>query len=269
VNAEAVPQLSQSDASETSEAPDLRPDGSEPRRRRRVTAGALAFVLSAVAVGGATGGLILAARSDPTSARPAAQASQAAPSFGVRPDGSHYGPLDELLLPVPSSASAGGDVADFGNDTVLTPDRYGAMFEREFRFLSGGARSSLKSELNLSGVKGYALRTYADTDDALFIEITLIQEDAAHGGLGQALKTLDSATSGMRSGPQVTGFPHAHCYQPADPYGSSLDVLRCDDVEGDLLITMQVEGVRPLAQSGAADFLRNQLSRLATPAAQV
>ncbi|MEY9870751.1 hypothetical protein ABH931_000205 [Streptacidiphilus sp. MAP12-33] len=265
MNAEAVAQPSQPAA-----APGQQPDSSQPRRPRRVTAAAVAFVLSAVAVGGVTGGLILAARSHSTPPAPVAQAPLAAPPFGVRPDGSHFGPLGELLLPVPSNAAPGADVAGFGNDTVLSPDRYASMFQREFRFLSTGARASLQSELGLPGVKGYALRTYADTDDGLSIEITVIQEDAAHvSALQQGLRTLDSATGGMRSGPQVGGFPHAHCYQPPDPYGSALDLLRCDDVEGDLLITMQAEGVSPLPQSAAADFLRNQLSRLATPAAQV
>jgi hypothetical protein len=268
VNAEADPQPQAAPGPQ----PGSQPDGSAPPRRRRFTAGALAFVLSAVAVGGATGGLILAARSSsaPAPSVTSAQTPQAAPTFGVEPDGNHYGPLDQLLLPVPASDTPGADVADFGNDTVLTPDRYAAMFQREFRFLSSGARSSLQSELGLPEVKGYALRTYADGDDGLFVQITLIQENAAHvGGLQQGLKTLDSATSGLRAGPQVSGFPHAHCYQPADPYGSSLDLMRCDDVEGDLLVSMQVDGVSPLAQTAAADFFRNQLSRLATPAAQV
>ncbi|MBF9070844.1 hypothetical protein [Streptacidiphilus fuscans] len=243
----------------------------QPRRRGRLVALAAAFVLSAVAVGGGTGALILATRSSSTTSSAAASsaASPAAPTYGVRADGSHFGTLDQLLLPVPTSDQPGPDDRTFGNDTVLTPSQYASAFTAEYRFLSAGNRSTLGSELGLSGLQGYALRSYADPDDGLSAEITLIQEKPGSSAASTALTTLRGATAGDGGGPSVSGFPHAHCYLPPDPYGSSFGVLRCDDAEGDLLITMQVEGVAPLAQAAAADLFRQQLSRLATPAAQV
>jgi hypothetical protein len=233
---------------------------------------AAAFVLSALAVGGGTGALILANRSDDTAATTAAQKPYTAPAFGVRPDGSHFGPLDELLLPVPASDAPGADDAGLGSFTVLAPGQYASAFLEEYRFLDAGKRSDLQSRIGLDGLQGYALAGYADSDDGLAIRITLMQESPAHrDAASAALQRLASLTGGYRAGPSVSGYPHAHCYFPPNPFGASsaLERLRCEDAEGDLLITMQVDGVSPIAQSAATEFFRQQLSRLATPAAQV
>ncbi|WP_037601711.1 flagellar basal body-associated FliL family protein [Streptacidiphilus rugosus] len=243
-----------------------------PRSRGRFVALAAAFVLSAVAVGGGTGALILAARSSGTAAKPVAQKPYLAPAFGVRPDGSHFGPLDELLLPVPAADAPGADDTGLGGFDVLAPSQYSAAFLEEYRFLDAGKRGDLQSRLGLSDLQGYAVAGYADSDDGLEFRISLMQESPAHrDAASAALQRLASLTGGYRAGPTVTGYPHAHCYFPPNPFGasSSLERLRCEDVEGDLLITMQVDGVSPIAQSAATDFLRQQLTRLATPAAQV
>ncbi|MEY9843157.1 hypothetical protein [Streptacidiphilus sp. MAP5-3] len=275
MSTEAFPPPAETDPSaETAESGATDAPGAsdgQPRRRGRFVALAAAFVLSAVAVGGGTGALILATRSSSSTspATAAGTASPAAPSYGVRADGSHFGSLDQLLLPVPSSDEPGPDDRTFGNDTVLTPSQYASAFTAEYRFLSAGNRSTLSSDLGLSGLQGYALRSYADPDDGLSAEITLIQEKPGSNAASTALATLRGATGGDGGGPSVSGFPHAHCYLPPNPYGSSLGVLRCDDAEGDLLITMQIEGVAPLDQAAAADLFGQQLSRLATPAAQV
>ncbi|MEZ0064239.1 hypothetical protein ABIA32_000217 [Streptacidiphilus sp. MAP12-20] len=245
---------------------------SAPRTRGRFVALAAAFVLSALAVGGGTGALILANRTTSTPAKPVAQKPYLAPAFGVRPDGSHFGPLDELLLPVPATDAPGADETSLGNFTVLTPSQYSTAFLEEYRFLDAGKRGDLQNRLGLSALQGYAVAGYADGDNGLAIRVTLMQETPAHrDSAAAALRTLTGLTSGYRTGPNVSGYPHAHCYFPPNPFGSSssLDRLRCEDVEGDLLITMQVDGVSPIAESAATDFFRQQLTRLATPAAQV
>jgi hypothetical protein len=245
--------------------------GTAPRPRGRFVALAAAFVLSALAVGGGTGALILATRSSDT-AKPVAQKPYLAPAFGVRPDGSHFGPLDELLLPVPSEDTLGADDSGLGGFSVLTSGQYSAAFLEEYRFLDAGKRDDVQNRLGLSALQGYAVAGYADSTDGLALRISLMQESPAHrDAASAALQRLATLTGGYRAGPTVSGYPHAHCYFPPNPFGasSSLERLRCEDVEGDLLITMQVDGVSPIAQSAATDFLRQQLTRLATPAAQV
>ena len=270
---------------ETPESPQT-PDATEPqpvstagRSRSRTTVLALALVLSAVAVGGGTGLLI---RQDRKPARTAAASSPAptvsaspSPSFGAHADGDHFGSLSDLLLPLPADYAAGPDDEGLGNDTVLTPAQYKATFDQDFKGLSSQDRQDLENSLDLAHITGYALRTYfADTTTSgtgtETVEIQLLQENQQHASAAAAwLKTFADKTGLYRAGPSISGFPKAHCYlEPVAP-GDKLDHMNCAAAEGDLVVTMQVDGVAPLDTAAAAGLLQLQLTRLAIPAAQL
>ncbi|WP_052442653.1 hypothetical protein [Streptacidiphilus neutrinimicus] len=235
---------------------------------RRLTVGALglAFVLSAVGVGAFVG---LGLRS-PAAAKPATAAARAAtPSFGAHSDGDHYGSLGDLLLPIPAGYQYGPDDMGLGDDSVLTPSQYEAMYTKSFAFLSSGERQQLKNELDLAHVLGYGLRTYSDSSSQV-VEITLLQENQHTAkGWSQVGKELADATNALRAGPSIPGHPEAHCYLLPTRPGDPLDSMGCEAAVGDLLVSLDAEGTAPLDQRGAAAILEAQLNRLAIPAAQI
>lgn len=235
--------------------------------RRRTALGVLgaAFVLSAVGVGGCVG---LALRS-PVPAKPAATAAAQKPSFGAHSDGDHYGSLGDLLLPMPAGYDYGPDDMGLGDNSVLTPDQYEAMFAKQFSFLSADQRRQLKSRLDLDHVLGYGLRVYTD-DSSQVLEISLLQENQHSAkGSAQAGKYLADSTDVFRAGPSIPGHPEAHCYLLPTLPGDRLDSMHCDAAVGDMLVSLDGYGAAPLDQQGAAALLEAQLNRLAIPGAQI
>ncbi|QMU74491.1 hypothetical protein GXW83_00480 [Streptacidiphilus sp. PB12-B1b] len=235
-----------------------------PRRGRWIALGTVG-VLLAVATGVGVGDAILDAEKKP--APSSAQAARPAPpAYGGNADGSHFGSLGDLLLPVAGTAGPGADDPAFGNDTVLAPAQYRPFFDEDFGALSGGDRSTLAGLLDLGGLKGAALRTY-DLSDELDVEIGLFQVTDARVSAGPAIvQELANATSSFATSGPVTGYPRAHCYRPPLPQeGDRLDYLDCDAVAGDVLVTVQAFGAAPMDTSSVTDLLQQQLTRLAPP----
>ena len=247
------------------------PDVTRPASRLRWISLGVVGALVAVATGIGIGDAILAGEKAP--AKAAAPVPVAAvPVFGVRPDGSHFGSLDDLLLPVPSGDSLGADDPAFGNDVVLAPAQYQPFFAEDFNDLAAGDRSELGSLIGLGGLGGAALRTYTVTDE-MNVEIGLLQMSRSRVAAGPAVhQELLNATNVFRSaGVSLDGSTAAKaaCYLPPLPEaGDRLDYLDCDGVAGDILVTVRAYGQAPLNSDAVAVLLQEQLARLTTPEAQ-
>lgn len=245
-------------------------DPTAPRRSGRgrwIALGAVG-VLVAVATGTGIGEAILDGEKQPARPAPTAQAA-AAPAFGSNADGSHFGSLADLLLPVPDQEALGADDPAFGNDTVLTPAQYQPLFDETFSDLSGGDRGRLSGLLDLGGLKGAALRTY-QVSSQLDVEIGMFQVAPARVVAGPAItQELANATGAFSGTAPVTGFPKARCYAPPLTQASDqLDYLDCEAVVGDLLVTVEAYGSAPMDTSAVTGLLQQQLTRLGTPEAQ-
>jgi hypothetical protein len=246
-------------------------DLSQPRSRvagrgRWIALGAVG-VLVAVATGAGVGEAILDGEKKPVkAAAPVAQA--AAPGFGGNADGSHFGSLGDLLLPVPSGSTPGPDDQVFGNDTVLTPAQYQSFFNEDFGYLSSGDRGRLSGLLGLGSLRGAALRSYEVTDQ-LDVEVGLFQVSRARVVAGPAIvQELANATGGFTGTATVTGFPRARCYRPPlAQVGEQLDYMDCEAVAGDLLVTVEAYGAAPMDSASVTGLLQQQLTRLGTPEA--
>ena len=224
-------------------------------------------VLLAVATGAGVGEAILDGEQKPVQATPVAEA--AAPSFGTNADGSHYGSLGDLLLPVPGDATPGPDDQTFGNDTVLTSAQYQPFFNDDFGYLASGDRSRLGGLLDVGGLKSAALRSY-QVSDQLDVEIGLFQVAPARVVAAPAItQELANVTGGFTGAATVTGFPKARCYKPPlAQAGDELDYMDCEAVSGDLLVTVEAYGAAPMDSSLVTNLLMQQLTRLGTPEAQ-
>ena len=244
------------------------PRSGPPRsgRGRWIALGAVG-VLVAVATGTGIGEAILDGEKQPAKAAPTVQA--AAPAFGSNADGSHFGSLADLLLPVPDQETLGADDPAFGNDTVLTPAQYQPLFNETFSDLSGGDRSRLSGLLDLGGLKGAALRTY-QVNSQLDVEIGMFQVAPGRVVAGPAItQELANATGAFSGTAPVTGFPKARCYAPPLTQASDqLGYFDCEAVVGDLLVTVEAYGAAPMDTSAVTGLLQQQLTRLGTPEAQ-
>ena len=238
--------------------------------RGRWVALATAAVLSAVVVGGGVGFGVLQVVNKPKHQAVAVRkpAAPKPPAYGAMSDGNHFGPLGDQLLPVPLGMEPGPDDGEFGNDTVLTTAQYKAFYNGTISDLSTTDRKLLDQRFRASFIKGYAVRTYLDSDTT-DIEIALRQENQnAAKSDGQTGRILADATGAFRPGPAVPGFPKTRCYLPPLASGDKLDYMDCDASVGDIYVWMHVAGVAPLDSATAVDLLAQQLTRLAIPGAQ-
>ncbi|MHA6761694.1 hypothetical protein [Streptacidiphilus sp. PAMC 29251] len=241
----------------------------KPGRGRWAALGTAA-VLSAVVVGGGVGFGVLQVVNKPKHQVAAAKKPAAAkpPRYGALSNGDHFGSLGDLLLPVPMGMEPGPDFYEFGNDTVLSASEYQAIFTKSIGFMSTADRKLEEQDFLDSHTKGYALRTYLQSDSTV-ITLALRQENQQSATLAaKSRKHLADATGAYRPGPGVPGFPATHCYLPPLPSGDKLDYMDCDASVGDISVWMDVEGVAPLDSAAAVSLLSQQLTRLAIPGAQ-
>lgn len=277
--AQPVPEPAPAAAADAAEQPASEPSdppepGPAPRggTGRRLARGAFSVAL-AVAVGVGTGLAVLHVekmRTGNTTASAATPSASASPSYGASWNGSHFGSLSALLLPVPDGYQPGPDVPGIGNDTVLTSDQYKSYFAQQYRELGSTQRDDLAKLLDLSRIKGYAVRTYRDSSGSQEIEMAVLQENQKTADFESRWQSAwEQATNSYRSGPSVAGYPKASCALPPTFPGDKLDELDCAAAVGDLMVTMTVHGPAPLSTDTAVGLFEQQLKRLAIPAQQI
>ncbi|WP_035799114.1 hypothetical protein [Kitasatospora mediocidica] len=239
----------------------------------RVAAAVVAAALAGVGIGV---GIIKVTYDDAPQAAAAAapQGVAAAPAqphpYGAQANGTHFGSLLDLLLPVPAGYKLGPDDGAAGNDAELTPDQVAAALDDSVKDLPKTERDKAKGVLQGMKVKGEGVRTFRSStgDMALYLRLSQFNqksveaESAFEGALG-------SETGLFRLGPEVPGHPEAHCFLPPAEPGDPIDELDCTAAVGDLLVELHVAGVAPLPKAEAVSVFRQQLDRLALPGATV
>ncbi|MGK4582250.1 hypothetical protein [Kitasatospora sp. HPMI-4] len=198
-----------------------------------------------------------------------APSASAGSSYGAQSNGTHFGSMRDLLLPVPDGYRLGPDAGAYGNDTELTDDQRKAWVDDQIRSLPGGLRDDVRKVWQDAPLKGGGVRSYADAGGGDFvITVWLLQYHQDAVKADNAFVGAMASDSGLfRAGPQVPGHQEAHCYLPSAPPGDKLDALVCSAAVGDLRVEAQVEGVAPLPKDKVVTLLRRQLDRLALPGA--
>ncbi len=204
-------------------------------------------------------------------AAPAAGATpgaSASPSFGAKSNGSHFGSMRDLLVPVPSGYKLGPDSGAYGNDTELTADQRTAWTEDAVRGYPQKLQDAIRNEWQQYPLKGAGVRSLAVDSDDFTATIWLLQyhQDAVKAD-NAWVGALSSDSGLFRIGPDVPGHSEAHCYLPFAEPGAKIDRMICSAAEGDLRVEMRVEGVAPLPKDKAVTIFNQQLDRLARPGA--
>ncbi|MER8183404.1 hypothetical protein [Kitasatospora sp. NPDC094015] len=200
---------------------------------------------------------------------PTATASPS-PSFGAKSNGSHFGSMRDLLLPVPAGYHLGPDSGAYGNDTELTDEQRKAWVEDDVRALPPKLQDMVRKVWEDTPLKGGGVRSMVSTDSGLVVTVWLLQYHQEAVKADNAWAGALGSDSGLfRVGPEVPGHAEAHCYLPYMPPGSLVDTLSCSAAEGDLRVVARVEGVAPLPKDKVVTLFTQQLDRLARPGASV
>ncbi|MEV8098288.1 hypothetical protein [Kitasatospora sp. NPDC085879] len=206
------------------------------------------------------------------SAAPAAPSASptasAGPSFGAKQNGSHFGSMKDLLLPVPAGYHLGPDSGQFGNDTELTEEQRKAWVEDEVRGLPVKLQDGVRKAWQESALKGGGVRSLVSDDSSLQATVWLLQYHQTAVKAHDAWVAALGSDSGLyRVGPQIPGHPEAHCFLPHAAPGAEIDELECSAAVGDLRVVLGVQGIAPLPKDRIVPLLAQQLDRLAVPGA--
>ncbi|SEG88733.1 hypothetical protein SAMN05216223_119129 [Actinacidiphila yanglinensis] len=242
-----------------------------PRSRRGLALG-LAAALVAVVAGGGVGYAVLHDKDGGTDAKPAAApwtspTPTATKAFGAKSGGSHYGSLRLMLLPIPTGYSPGPDVDQYGNDVTLDAEQARALVLGDEKGMSAKERKTVGAAVDDLHIEGAGMRTYTEAAGELVVQIRIVQMKNKEAARAQTdyFSAFTKAMGVFRTGPKVKGYPKATCVLPPAEPGDKLDTMTCQATEGDLMVTMTVEGTRPLDKTTAAGLLSRQLDRIKDP----
>ncbi|MFE4517786.1 hypothetical protein ACFRMQ_26745 [Kitasatospora sp. NPDC056783] len=246
--------------------------GPASRRLLRAGAATAAAALVGVAIGV---GIIKTQYDDPVPATAAAPSAGPAPSasatpYGAKSNGSHFGSLRDLLLPVPAGYEPGPDDGGSGNDTELSGEQLSAELDADLQQLPKEKRDTMRSYWESMHVKATGVRTYRAAGDDLVVGLKLRQFNQQEvQRINEYTAVFTGDTGLFRIGPAIPGHPEAHCYLMPAPPSAPIDYLECSAAEGDLLVIMSAEGVAPLPKDKIVALFTLQLDRLARPGASV
>ncbi|MFE7528315.1 hypothetical protein ACFU7Y_21725 [Kitasatospora sp. NPDC057542] len=250
------------------------PAGPSPASRRLLRAGAA--TAAAALVGVAIGvGIIKTQYDDPAPATAAAPSTAPTPTatatpYGAKSNGSHFGSLRDLLLPVPAGYEPGPDDGGYGNDTELNGEQLSAELDADLQQLPKEKRDKMRSYWEGMHVKATGVRTYRAAGDDLVVSLKLRQFNQQEvQRINEYTAVFTGDTGLFRIGPAIPGHPEAHCYLMPAPPSAPIDYLECSAAEGDLLVIMNAEGVAPLPKDKIVALFTFQLDRLARPGASV
>ncbi|MFF4381001.1 hypothetical protein [Kitasatospora sp. NPDC001547] len=254
-------------------APPSPPPSPASRRLLRAGAATAAAALVGVAIG--VGIIKTQYDDDPAPAVAAAPAAAPVPTatatpYGAKSNGSHFGSLRDLLLPVPAGYQPGPDDGGYGNDTELNREQLSAELDADLQQLPKEKRDTMRSYWEGMHVKATGVRTYRADGDDLVIGLKLRQFNQQEvQRINEYTAVFTGDTGLFRVGPAVPGHPEAHCYLMPAPPSAPIDYLECSAAEGDLLVIMSAEGVAPLPKDRIVALFTLQLDRLARPGASV
>ncbi|MGW0364386.1 hypothetical protein [Streptomyces sp. NPDC002990] len=227
-----------------------------------------AGVAAALLVGGGVWASVALASADRSAPTAYWVAAGAEPQKAQEPEPVPANALSGKLLPVPEGFSPGPDLAEDGNNFVVSGDKALQSFKETRKGLSTSERKKRDDMLTELKLKGLAGRSYTKGRGEMVAEVRIMQADPqAVGSFSEGSKKLLALLGGDRDAPKVDGFPDAKCSLLAigEEKEEKIDSLSCVAVEGDVLVNFRAYGPKPFAQSDAVAFFKNQLSHLKSP----
>ncbi|MEV5986041.1 hypothetical protein AB0L85_13590 [Streptomyces sp. NPDC052051] len=178
--------------------------------------------------------------------------------------------LRALLMPYSHGARGygpGPDVDEFGNDAVLDGREATALAKRDLHGMPQQTRRKLEGLIDKKHIQGMALRSYAPVDDyedlpqAFTISFRLVRMEGAREDSNVRREAFESLGF-FPKGPSIDGHKEAACFLWPKVAELKLDRMVCTAYVGDVLVTVDASGIRPLGSNRVAVFIGNQLDRI-------
>ncbi|MFF5305062.1 hypothetical protein ACFY5F_37485 [Streptomyces sp. NPDC013161] len=246
----------------------------KPVRKGRIAAVA-GVVLLSLAVVGAVGYTVVTVNGADRDAGDAVwkfpKVSAEKAEGAARPTG-----LAAALVPYgPDGWSQGPDLAEYGHDVAFTGAQATALRKEALKELPAKQRKPLEKAIDKQHTKGLAMRSYVSTDEqasvytdkASTVSIVLAQiadKSAVRNASRFQNEFLDSLGV-FRPGPSINGYKNAECFLSPKSSDEKLDTIYCSAYQGEVLVTLTAQAVRPMQSYAIGRLLQEQLDRIKDP----
>jgi hypothetical protein len=184
--------------------------------------------------------------------------------------------LAGALVPYGSDGwGRGPDLGEYGSDAQLSGAEATALRKQSLRELPRTQRKRLEKQIDEQRTKGMAMRSYLSTtetssvytDQASTVSIVLAQmeDKAAVRDISRFQNEFLDALGVFRAGPKIEGHKNAECFLPPKDSKEKLDSMYCSAYQGDVLVTLTADSVKPMQTFGVAKLLQEQLDRIKDP----
>ncbi|MGW2842578.1 hypothetical protein ACWCWD_32920 [Streptomyces sp. NPDC001493] len=176
--------------------------------------------------------------------------------------------LSKLLLPAAAPWELGPDIGKLSNDNEVSAKEAAAAVKKSVPGLAGRERRAYEKSVDRLKIQGMAQRSYVsvatDSSQKAVIGILSMKDTGAVHDLWVSNTGLMDAVGVFRKGPKVEDHKEARCFR-APKTDTKLDGVTCVAYEGELFITVAVEGAEPMDMSVVADLVKDQLDHIKSP----
>ncbi len=178
--------------------------------------------------------------------------------------------LAGLLVPYGTYGwTRGPDVTEFGSDVSFSGAQATALRKESLRNLPRTQRRQVEKQIDKARITGMAMRSFvtSEPDETFTASVVLsrMENRSVVRNISTYQNDLLDSLDVFRDGPKIRGYDNAWCFLSPKEADENLDSLICSAHQGDILITVMADGVRPLDTFGVAELLRVQLGRIAEP----
>ncbi|MFJ5026550.1 hypothetical protein ACIQB5_00375 [Streptomyces sp. NPDC088560] len=183
--------------------------------------------------------------------------------------------LRGMLMPYEKGVSygygQGPDIGEFGPDVALDGREATALRKQEIHGLPPATRRALDQVIDKEHIQGMAMRSYAPFDSEYggldkpftltFELVRLANRDSARE-LSTSRNEVFKALGVFPRGPEIQGHTDAACFRMPKTGDEKTDRMVCSASVGDVLVTVNAAGTRPLDTDHIAVFVGRELDRI-------
>ncbi|WP_327344939.1 hypothetical protein [Streptomyces europaeiscabiei] len=180
--------------------------------------------------------------------------------------------LAGMLVPYDDDWTRGPDIGGYGSDAALDGGEAAALRKESLNDLPRSERRQLARQIDKQDIQGLAMRSYLGDggsyyqEDPFTVSVELVRMDRKAARDSAAFrKAFIEILDVFRKGPEIEGRKDAHCFLPPKEADLKIDAMLCLAVQGDVVVTVNAYGVRPLDTKKVARLVREQLDRITEP----
>jgi hypothetical protein len=180
--------------------------------------------------------------------------------------------LAAMLVPYDDDWTRGPDIGGYGSDAALDGGEAAALRKESLSGLPRSERRKLARQIDKQDIQGLAMRSYLgdgdsySQEDPFTVSVELVRMDRGAARDRAAFqRAFIEVLDVFRKGPEIKGHKDAHCFLPPKEADLKIEAMFCLAVQGDVVVTANAYGVRPLDTKKVARLVREQLDRITEP----